>query len=622
MSEPNLARKGWEESLSPPAEPATMPSPVAADAQLLRQAIGLHQAKQLSAAKEIYLELLRRDTANADPWHLLGLVCLQKGEAESAIPLIARAIEINSSIALYFCNLAYALTSTNKLHDAECLLRHAIALDPDFAAAHHNLGCTLARFERTEEALRCYERALELQPNYADAQFGIGALHQAQGRYDLATVWFERVKTSDSNHSAARFHLANMRLLKGRIQDALEEYRAFKQAERARDPTLTGTEERLLPVMSVQAWCDRSGDHFLPVAERSCQIIGAPVLHNADVPALPPAKAELAPRYLAQLRDVCVIGWSDVLVAKKGCCALYDLAVSNEDDRLECEHPPTVIVSPGHAIIEWRDGEPLGVENGILLVGRGWDSYAHWLFDFLPKLGFLAQRPSYENWPILVDDGLYDQQKEAVRLLVGPDREIVSLKAHRAYRLGQVVTMSDFSSMRQQSYRPFASPSGNEAAIAPPAVEFLRHRVGAQYESGIHARRRLYVSRKHQTKFRRLENEQDVETLCIRHGFEVVYPEQLRFAEQVRLFSQAQVIVGPGGSNMANTVFAPQGARVLILACRSPRINYYFFANLAQQCGHRLAYVLGHTTGRHSLGYQNDYAVSLAELDSALRQLD
>jgi capsular polysaccharide biosynthesis protein/Flp pilus assembly protein TadD len=623
MNELALAHTAWEENLAEAVSPATMPASLpATEVELLRKGIELHRVKDLSAAKEIYLELLRRNAANADPWHLLGLVCLQKGEPEAAIPLIAQAIEIDSSVALYFCNLAYALTNTNKLRDAEAVLRHAIALDPKFAAAHHNLGCTLARFEHSTEALKCYERALELQPDYADAQFGIGVLHEAQGHYDTATSWFERTKASDSYHSPARFHLAHMRLLKGRIQDALEEYRAFKQAERARDPTLTGTEERLLPLMFVQAWCERSQNPFLPIESQSRQVIQGPVFHNSGLPALPPAASDVPLRYLAQIRDVSVIGWSDVLVANEGACALYDLAASNHDDELECEHPPAVIVSPRHAILEWRDGERLEAQKGIVLVGRGWDSYAHWVFDFLPKLGFLANYPGYEDWPVLVDEGLYSQQLEAVRLLAGPNHKVIGLKAHRSYRLDQVVVLSDFSAMRRQSYRPFTTPGANEAVISPLAVEFLREHVGRLYSTSTRAGKKFYVSRRHQTKFRRLENEHDVEALCVRRGFEVVYPEQLAFEEQVRLFSQAQVIVGPGGSNMVNTVFAPQGTKVLILACWSPRINYYFFANLAQQCNHQLAYVLGEATGRHSLGYQNDYVISLNELDSALMKLD
>jgi capsular polysaccharide biosynthesis protein len=102
---------------------------------------------------------------------------------------------------------------------------------------------------------------------------------------------------------------------------------------------------------------------------------------------------------------------------------------------------------------------------------------------------------------------------------------------------------------------------------------------------------------------------------------EVVYPEQMSFAEQVRVFSEANVIVGPAGSNMINAVFAPAYARILILACWNPRINYYFFSNLAQLCGQRLSYVLGRVAGRHIYGYQNDYIIDLADVRSALRQI-
>jgi capsular polysaccharide biosynthesis protein len=78
---------------------------------------------------------------------------------------------------------------------------------------------------------------------------------------------------------------------------------------------------------------------------------------------------------------------------------------------------------------------------------------------------------------------------------------------------------------------------------------------------------RVYVSRRlsalHRPWYRVMQNEAEVEELLQRNGFEIVYPETLSLADQVRTFSQAQCVVGPSGSGMFNAAFAPKGCRVL-----------------------------------------------------------
>jgi len=57
-----------------------------------------------------------------------------------------------------------------------------------------------------------------------------------------------------------------------------------------------------------------------------------------------------------------------------------------------------------------------------------------------------------------------------------------------------------------------------------------------------------------------MENEPEVETALLRHGFSVVYPQNYSVDEQVAMFSRARVVVGPHGAGLTNTVFAPQGS--------------------------------------------------------------
>jgi len=78
---------------------------------------------------------------------------------------------------------------------------------------------------------------------------------------------------------------------------------------------------------------------------------------------------------------------------------------------------------------------------------------------------------------------------------------------------------------------------------------------------------RIYLSRRllalHRPWYRVMQNEAEVEELLRRNGFEIVYPETLSLADQIRVFSEAKCVIGPSGSGMFNTAFAPNGCRVL-----------------------------------------------------------
>jgi capsular polysaccharide biosynthesis protein len=74
--------------------------------------------------------------------------------------------------------------------------------------------------------------------------------------------------------------------------------------------------------------------------------------------------------------------------------------------------------------------------------------------------------------------------------------------------------------------------------------------------------RRLYVSRRGHP-MRVMVNEIALEAALIRRGFQIVRPERLSVAEQIRLFAGAEVIVGPTGAGLTNAVFADPGCQIV-----------------------------------------------------------
>lgn len=96
--------------------------------------------------------------------------------------------------------------------------------------------------------------------------------------------------------------------------------------------------------------------------------------------------------------------------------------------------------------------------------------------------------------------------------------------------------------------------------ILPAAVRALRAVVPASKQP----RQRLYISRV-DARRRRIVNESAVVDVVERHGFRVLQSEQLDVRDQLKLFSEAEAVVGMHGAGLSNCVYAPCDATVVEL---------------------------------------------------------
>jgi capsular polysaccharide biosynthesis protein len=82
------------------------------------------------------------------------------------------------------------------------------------------------------------------------------------------------------------------------------------------------------------------------------------------------------------------------------------------------------------------------------------------------------------------------------------------------------------------------------------------------------APQKLYVSRRlfsRRDLFRVVANEAHIETTFERRGFEVIYPESMRFEDQIALYSRAQWVAGISGSGLHNSLFMQPDATIIEL---------------------------------------------------------
>ena len=73
--------------------------------------------------------------------------------------------------------------------------------------------------------------------------------------------------------------------------------------------------------------------------------------------------------------------------------------------------------------------------------------------------------------------------------------------------------------------------------------------------------KKIYVTRE-DSNYRKIINEGDVVTLLREKGYKVINPQLYEIDEQIEIFSNAEKIVAPHGSNLANIIFCKPGTQI------------------------------------------------------------
>lgn len=221
---------------------------------LIERGLEQHRAGRLIEAKYIYKQILELEPRHPDALHLLGVIALQLGNADEAIPLIEQAIGVASQNPAFHANLAQAYLAVQRVAEAQTAFQRAVALDPnnpqfatgaasctamrgelgeaerqlravvqrhpDFALAWFNLGNAVREQGQPAQAEGCYRRALAIEPGMLDAQNGLGGVLHALGRLDEAGRVFEQYLLLQPDAATGYINLASVLIDRGRFEDA------------------------------------------------------------------------------------------------------------------------------------------------------------------------------------------------------------------------------------------------------------------------------------------------------------------------------------------------------------------------------------------------------------------
>jgi hypothetical protein len=245
----------------------------------------------------------------------------------------------------------------------------------------------------------------------------------------------------------------------------------------------------------------------------------------------------------------------------------FTVASEKDEIFLESAHGLIEVLEENGVMHELLRPKALVAQGSYVLLATPWSerNYYHWMVDALPKLSLLHAIPGGEELPVIIPKELHPYHEQ-------------SLAAAGVPRSRQVAFCNRAVQVEHLYYPGLLSPTGY---TSPRAVEWLRQTFRPYMSSG-RPFRRLYVTRRDAR--RRILNEDEIVDLLSPEGFEVVCPGDMTLFDQIRLFSEAEVIVGAHGAGLTNTMFAAEGT-TLIEFFGSNYINGCFWAitNICRQ---------------------------------------
>jgi hypothetical protein len=137
----------------------------------------------------------------------------------------------------------------------------------------------------------------------------------------------------------------------------------------------------------------------------------------------------------------------------------------------------------------------------------------------------------------------------------------------------------------------FASAFKKFCSWTPESAAWVRAKYSPGLEQKSPGKKRFYISRRHAA--RPALNEDEILAALKPWGVTVIEPEHYSLREQIELFSDAGLIMGPHGAGFQNALWAPRGCRILEFI--SPRYFTGGYWTLAESLGHPYGLVTGST---------------------------
>jgi Glycosyltransferase 61 len=344
-------------------------------------------------------------------------------------------------------------------------------------------------------------------------------------------------------------------------------------------------------------------------------------IHDRAYVVAPGARYGFPEIFVAAIKNGTAVGGTNLILVdgKVVCHDLYDFELDYTAEELHGR----ALISPKSMRVRlvFRDKRSDSIPVAATFVDACAPNYAHWMTEVLPRIALFCADERFKDVPVVVNDGLHPNIMESLFLVVGTNREVITLPNGKTLAIGELYYTS------ATGYVPFERRTSKGAdhshgMFSPRALEQVRKCLGvvAQKVGKGGWPEKIFLRRN--SGVRRVINAAEIENLLMSYGYAIVEPETLTFAQQVQYFAHAKVIVGPTGAGFANVIFCQKGTHVAVLISKCKDLAYKYWVNMFASIDVNFSYVLGDIVDNQAYGVHGDFEINTPYLMEFLRDLE
>jgi hypothetical protein len=315
--------------------------------------------------------------------------------------------------------------------------------------------------------------------------------------------------------------------------------------------------------------------------------------------------------FLAELKEGGVLGGSGLPVTRSGKVFIKQLT-HNSLRLVNCpiyQEKASITLANEKQIAVSVDEEKKYFGPHLLLGSN--KNFGHWLLNHFSRLMLVKDRRDLMSIPVVVNDDFSRVGLECLMKLGYREEQIVRVPP------GQIAW---FESLWVPSFPYFGAPETETIVWTPQVIHFVRQALGiASERPDAKPPRRLFITRRNE-KWRRLKNEDDVLSAVQHLGFERMDPGQFSIEDQIKLASEADIIMGPMGAGMGLQFFAPKRTHIIELKLNLPGGEMDIHPAIAAVIGQQHHTVLGSSDDPKGVHLDSDFVVSADEVASLATQ--
>ncbi|WP_240008187.1 glycosyltransferase family 61 protein [Pseudaquidulcibacter saccharophilus] len=237
----------------------------------------------------------------------------------------------------------------------------------------------------------------------------------------------------------------------------------------------------------------------------------------------------------------------------------------------------------------------------IYFGGVGGFNYGHFLIDDLAKVKYI--RESDVPVTILMQSyGKIDCVKVDAISNFTPNHN----NSFKFILPGEVVYCPEITYICPISFHPYTKNLN--------AINYVKEMCKDEIGDSQKCNRRIFVGRS-QKMGRNIANLKQLLPIIKEYDFEIIEPEKHSFRAQLKMFQEAEIVVGIMGAAMCNTIFAPTNLKTIYLAPNEWVEPFYW--DLAASMGHEYNVIYGQRRYDNELAHFDNF-----EIDPSILQYE